>query len=452
MINKLKPKIDANKITDQELLSLIKNEFYRIKPKTSWDFFKNAYNVPCHQTLKKRFNKTYNGVLILAGIPEEELNFVRRSKEEYLEKLKYVADKLGHTPSAKEFEKNGYCSSMLAKFYGSYNNAVQAAGLKPNLSPRRVTCSKNKLKTAYMLLSRNIGKVASYDDLNYYNSTANAGSYSVRFGGMRGLKKSLGIKPSPNGPKEKYSKDILVQLMLEESKKLGRRLTVKEISENNNLPSYATILKYFNTTNIKNVWQEIYNKTLEHDKSSTINVERSRIIEAGKEGENTVKHELAFLNKNDYFVYNDINLYSNGKTQQIDHLVIGRNGIFSIETKNLGGNISIDPRGVWWQSKRSDTTCRIENPTGQALRHETIIREIINDKYNITNLIVMANKKVTIQGVDRNPVKIIMSDLLLSYIKDCKSTIPLDKQGIENVRYLIESSIVTKNDLANYAS
>lgn len=451
---------NTNKVTDQELLNIIKSEFYRIKPKGCWDFLKNANNVPCLQTLKKRFNRTYNEILILAGVPEEELNFVRRSKDEYLEKLKLVANKLGHTPSAKEFEENGYCYSMLAKFYGSYNNAIKVAGLKPKPSPRIVTCSKNQLKASYMFLSRKIGKIASYDDLNYY-STVNAGSYCIRFGGMKGLKKSLGIKPSSNGPKEKYSKDILVQLMIEESKKLSRRLTVEEISENSNLPCYTTILKYFNTTKISNVWQEVYNKMLEQNNtiksinSSQISVERSKIIEAGKNGEDIVSHELDFLSKSEYIVYNNINLYSNGRSQQIDHLVLGRNGIFSIETKNLTGKILIDIDKTWCQTKKVGSTCttyRVENPTGQALRHETIIREILNDKYKITNLIVMANKKVTLQGADRNPVKIIMSDMIHSHIKNYKPTMLLDKQDIENARCLIESSIVSKNDSIDCAS
>ena len=61
---------------------------------------------------------------------------------------------------------------------------------------------------------------------------------------------------------------------------------------------------------------------------------------AGERGEMAVAIRLSNLPKNDYFVINDLLFRrQNGRTSQIDHVVVSRYGIFVIETKNISGYI-----------------------------------------------------------------------------------------------------------------
>lgn len=61
---------------------------------------------------------------------------------------------------------------------------------------------------------------------------------------------------------------------------------------------------------------------------------------AGEKGEMAVAIRLSNLPKNDYFVINDLLFRrQNGRTSQIDHVVVSRYGIFVIETKNISGYI-----------------------------------------------------------------------------------------------------------------
>ncbi len=58
-------------------------------------------------------------------------------------------------------------------------------------------------------------------------------------------------------PAGRYSKTIIKNMLLAEMKRQGKRPTRKSIDENKNLPTVATCLKYFNTTRMQDVWDEI---------------------------------------------------------------------------------------------------------------------------------------------------------------------------------------------------
>lgn len=94
--------------------------------------------------------------------------------------------------------------------------------------------------------------------------------------------------------------------------------------------------------------------------------------EAGMIGEQNTAHQLAFLS-DDYKVFNNITIHHHHKHQQIDHLVIGPNGIFHIETKTLSGNLTFSANGF---TKNGQP---YEDPTGQVYRHQFIIEAILKE-------------------------------------------------------------------------
>ncbi len=255
------------KISDKELLELIKLEYERIKPKGCWDFFeKRDRRIPSLPTLQKRFNKTYNEILLMVGVPEEDLNFIRRTPEQYLEKLKSVSIELGYVPTASEFNKLGYCSSILAKHFGSYANAVNMLGLDcvPYKTPIKVHETKDELLKMYIDFSKRIGKPASSNDLMESEEIYDANIFSIRFGGMKGLKEKAGF-PIIDKNNTKYTKEKIKGNLKGLYLSHGRRLSIQELTVNPDLPSYATILKYFETTKIDDVWDEIESEVLKDD-------------------------------------------------------------------------------------------------------------------------------------------------------------------------------------------
>ncbi|MDE5794778.1 MAG: NERD domain-containing protein [Muribaculaceae bacterium] len=105
---------------------------------------------------------------------------------------------------------------------------------------------------------------------------------------------------------------------------------------------------------------------------------RGKAIRSGKRGERVVAKELAKLKKKDYIILNDLLLpTSNGRTSQIDHVVISTRGIFVIETKNHAGRISGNEHAQYWQQHLSSQSRSLYNPLLQNRSHLRAIRRLL---------------------------------------------------------------------------
>ena len=97
-----------------------------------------------------------------------------------------------------------------------------------------------------------------------------------------------------------------------------------------------------------------------------------RIYGGGWEGEKRVIKLLGSKLSDDYILLND--LYLRGGGGDIDHVVLGPNGIFVLETKNWSGNISCN--GDFWQ--RSGKQNFNGSPSQQVKRNVATIKHIID--------------------------------------------------------------------------
>ena len=105
---------------------------------------------------------------------------------------------------------------------------------------------------------------------------------------------------------------------------------------------------------------------------------RGMAIRSGKRGERIVAKELAKLKKKDNIIINDLLLpTSNGRTSQIDHVVISTRGIFVIETKNHAGRISGGEHSQYWQQHLSSQSRTLYNPLLQNRSHLRAIRRLL---------------------------------------------------------------------------
>lgn len=106
-------------------------------------------------------------------------------------------------------------------------------------------------------------------------------------------------------------------------------------------------------------------------------------IEKGMSGENTVANLLEYVkNSNGYKVFNDVLL--NGGTNrsvQIDHIVVGRSGIYLVETKNYKGRILATEKEKWLQIPSPvSKPVAFYSPEKQGLYHLYVLAEAIGIK------------------------------------------------------------------------
>ena len=114
--------------------------------------------------------------------------------------------------------------------------------------------------------------------------------------------------------------------------------------------------------------------------------------EKGKRGEMRVSFVLSQLPE-EYTVLNDVVFRTNKGTTQIDHIVVSKYGIFTIETKNYRGEIYGDDKRKewtqiivtevtyakkWWKTYTYVTKNQFYNPVKQSLGHAYRIKEVLS--------------------------------------------------------------------------
>ncbi|MBC30954.1 MAG: hypothetical protein CMH48_08915 [Muricauda sp.] len=102
----------------------------------------------------------------------------------------------------------------------------------------------------------------------------------------------------------------------------------------------------------------------------------------GSLGEFYVARILKRLNKKDYIVYNNIYLKKNGKTSQVDHLIISIYGIYVIETKNYKGWIFGHEKSKYWSQTLYKKKYKFFNPVIQNWTHINFIKSLSRDLKN----------------------------------------------------------------------
>ena len=120
----------------------------------------------------------------------------------------------------------------------------------------------------------------------------------------------------------------------------------------------------------------------------------SKII--GWFGEHWAKEALEELDKKKYIVLNNIMLAVNGKTYQIDHIVLSKYGIFVIETKQYNGYITGSKYdNKWVRHLKDNKTIYYQNPIKQNYGHVKAICEFLNISENkVFNIVCITSKNI----------------------------------------------------------
>lgn len=97
-------------------------------------------------------------------------------------------------------------------------------------------------------------------------------------------------------------------------------------------------------------------------------------------GEASVKSKLSKLDQEKYFILNDVMIKTaNGKTSQIDHVVVSVYGIFVIETKNYKGWITGNEQSQYWNQTIYKRKEKLLNPIIQNKGHVKALKDLLAD-------------------------------------------------------------------------
>ena len=106
---------------------------------------------------------------------------------------------------------------------------------------------------------------------------------------------------------------------------------------------------------------------------------------SGEFGERQIALILNSLPQEYYHTFNNIYLYRNGMTNQIDHVVISPYGIFVIETKNFKGWIYGNDNSEYWTENMYGKKYEFYNPIKQNYSHIRVLQKAL--KIPINNFI-----------------------------------------------------------------
>ena len=160
---------------------------------------------------------------------------------------------------------------------------------------------------------------------------------------------------------------------------------------------------------------------------------RYHIYNGGLTGEKAVANLLTHTLSDDYYLLNDLYLKDGGG--DIDHIVLGPNGVFVLETKNWNGNVSCN--GDEWQ--RAGKRNFSGSPSRQVKRNAAKILQIIGSNPNlralgiwVEGIVVLTNNHATLH-VNNPTVTILKLPQLPNYLTTHRSPRSFTREQLEAV-------------------
>ncbi|WP_242312061.1 homing endonuclease associated repeat-containing protein [Bacillus cereus group sp. BfR-BA-01331] len=257
-------------ISNEEIMDMFKEEINYILKTTNgaitsklYDKHKNP-DFLSSSGMMDRFNKKWSELLLLVNCPKTRINKYKFSREELIAIIRDLAIKLNKTPSLLDLSKEGITDKQIYAIFTSYEETLKEANVNIVFSKvDEVKETKEELLQMYINFCKKIGKVASAKDLDRSDEIYNANVFSIRFNGLNNLRKQANL-PTCVRTQPKYSKNELNKILISLYKEKGRRLKNKELLE---YKLYTTtIMRYFETTSMNNVWGQIERNMLDNTK------------------------------------------------------------------------------------------------------------------------------------------------------------------------------------------
>lgn len=164
----------------------------------------------------------------------------------------------------------------------------------------------------------------------------------------------------------------------------------------------------------------------------------------GAIGEEIVINELKKLEK-EYIIEHDVKLPGQ-KFGNIDHIVIGKNGVFLIETKSHKGHI-ICQGDIWIQQKYNRKGIQYEkkmkSPSIQTKKYAKLLRQFFREKFpKLSNvwvycIVVFTDKHTTLEYNDPT-IYVLKIDKLNESIKNFNFSLELSDDDFSKLKILFK--------------
>lgn len=200
----------------------------------------------------------------------------------------------------------------------------------------------------------------------------------------------------------------------------------------------------------KLIMPEIYKRNL----TKYISKENDIKDNFGEKGELSIDYALKWLPK-EYSIIekNQIkkiflrDVRVSDEKQEFDHIAVGPNGVFSIETKYFKGNIKIDSNGNWSREVEDGKIEGIKNPIQQVDRHHMVIASILSgvvEEKDIHDIICLAYDTCTVEGIENSEIPIVKGDIITRHITKTVSSKKYSGDDIKKIVATIEKYRITK--------
>lgn len=203
------------------------------------------------------------------------------------------------------------------------------------------------------------------------------------------------------------------------------------------------------------ICEELGNTSLDRNKhfdtdcdESDFEEEKEQDTNYGEQGEQNVEYSLKWLPKEYQKIEKDEGIYLrdtkvSDEKQEIDHIVVGPNGVFLIETKYFKGNITIDSYGNWSRELDDGKIEGMKNPIQQVDRHHMVVSSLLSgivDEKDIHDIICLSYDTCRINGIENSTVPVVKSDLLNRHILETPSEKTYTTDDIDNIVSVIEKN------------
>ncbi|MGG7143351.1 nuclease-related domain-containing protein [Clostridium nigeriense] len=132
-----------------------------------------------------------------------------------------------------------------------------------------------------------------------------------------------------------------------------------------------------------------------------------------------------------YKLLNDVMIKGENGTSQIDHILIGKKGIFVIETKDYSGEIYGEEYSRYWTQSINKRKNKFYNPIRQNYGHIKALERYLKRSDIFISVIVFTNKSELKKINSETPV--IQLRKLKRFIRKYKSDIRLSKEEVREI-------------------
>ena len=163
----------------------------------------------------------------------------------------------------------------------------------------------------------------------------------------------------------------------------------------------------------------------------------------GKYSEKLVCDKISEL-PDEYFIFNDLLFDSNGRSTQIDHVVVSPYGVFVIETKGYKGWILGGENSEYWTQTIYKSSIKFYNPIKQNEGHVRFLRYLLKCSADIPFIpIVVFNNAADLKMHIENHIVVNRHDLKRA-ISQYKTPV-LDKVTVDWIIKTIQQNHVVAN-------